>query len=138
MMWVMVLVANMAIALAVTRRSGRLKRPRDDWAYALRLPRLAGVVFTAAVLVSLVSGPIGLAANAIIGALAGGFILSGFAQMHAATRGQPWQPMALIIAYMATILIGLPLLAFFIIGMFATTRAMPISNNSNQNSNNNS
>ncbi|MEO1701631.1 MAG: DUF2232 domain-containing protein [Pseudomonadota bacterium] len=137
MMWLMVLVANMAIALMITRRSGRLKRPGDDWAYALRLPRLAGVVFTGAVLVSLISGPIGLAANAIIGALAGGFILSGFAQLHAATRGRPWQSAALMIVYISTIISGLPLFIFFIMGMFATTRAMPVSNNTNQNSNNN-
>ncbi|MEO0542872.1 MAG: DUF2232 domain-containing protein [Pseudomonadota bacterium] len=137
MMWVIVLVANLAIALSITRRSGRLKRPRDDWAFALRLPRLAGAAFVVAVLVSLAPGALGLAANAIIGALAGGFILSGFAQMHAGRRGQPWQPAALIACYMATLLIGFPLLIFFIMGMFATTRAMPVSNNSNQNSNDN-
>ncbi|MEL6819682.1 MAG: DUF2232 domain-containing protein [Pseudomonadota bacterium] len=136
-LWVMLLTANLAIALSITRRSGRLKRPRDDWAFALRMPRSAGLIFAGAVIVSLVPGALALAANAIIGALMGGFILSGFAQMHAATRGQPWQPVALFVAYFATIIMGFPIIAFFIIGMFATARAMPVSDKSNQNSNDN-
>lgn len=136
MMWLMVLVANLGIALFITRRSGRLKRPRDDWAFSLRLPRIAVLVFAVAVLVTIVPGMIGLAAYTIIGAMAGGFILSGFAQFHASTRGQPWQPAALIVTYMATILIGLPILLFFFFGLLATARAMPVSNNSNPNSNN--
>ncbi|MEM1378111.1 MAG: DUF2232 domain-containing protein [Pseudomonadota bacterium] len=107
MMWTMVLVANLAIALSITRRSGRLKRPADDWAFALRLPRMAVVVFCLALLASFVSGTIGLAANAILGALAGGFIIAGFALMHAAVRGQPWAPFAIIMAYLSTVMLGL-------------------------------
>ena len=136
MLWLMVLGANLGIALFITRRSGRLKRPRDDWAFSLRLPRIAVLVFAVALLVTIVPGMIGLAAYTVIGAMAGGFILSGFAQLHATTRGQPWQPAALIVTYMATILFGLPVLVFFVFGLFATARAMPVSNNSTPNSNN--
>ncbi|MEL6437414.1 MAG: DUF2232 domain-containing protein [Pseudomonadota bacterium] len=126
-MWLIVLVGNLAVALFVTRRSGRLKRPADDWALALRMPRIAVAIFAGAILLSMASGNLGLAANAIMGPLAGGFMLAGFALMHASTRGQPWQPLAIVIVYMGTILTGLPAVLFFFFGMFATARHMPVT-----------
>ncbi len=124
--WLTLLVGNLYLALAITRASGRLTRPREDWAVSLRLPRMAAVVFGVAIVASFVQGPFGLAATAIAGALAGGFVLAGLAVFHERTRGKPWQPIVLILVYTGlALLIGvLPLL---LVGLTSPARAMPIS-----------
>lgn len=139
-MWVMVLVGNLYVALAITRTSGQLKRPRDEWPLALRMPRIALVVFGAALVVSFFSGPVGLIATAVCGALSGGFMMAGFAFFHAAIRGKPWRPVALFVVYFAVLLTLIAAVPFFLLGLIATARPMPVSDNktppsSNSNSN---
>lgn len=124
--WLMLLIGNLYISLVLARMTGRLTRPREDWALSLRLPRLAAAVFGAAMIGSFIVGPVGLAATAVAGALAGGLVLSGLAVLHARTRGLAAQTPILVLAYIGLALFigALPLL---IIGLTSTARAMPVS-----------
>lgn len=130
-LWIMILMGSLYISLAITRTSGRLRRPKDDWPLGLRLPRNAAIVFAFAIAGSFFTGALGLAATALAGALVGGFALAGFAVFHHVTRGTPWRPLAMIIVYGSVIVVGLPVLAFVLVGLFATARHMPISSGGN-------
>ncbi|WP_349364202.1 MAG: DUF2232 domain-containing protein [Roseitalea porphyridii] len=126
-LWLMVLVGSLYLALGITRASGRLTRPRDDWPTALRLPRSGAIILAVAIAISFFSGPIGLAATAIAGALVSGFTLAGFAVFHERTRGAPWRPLAMITVYGAVLITLIAALPFFFVGLFATSRPMPVS-----------
>lgn len=126
-LWLMVLVGSLYLALGITRASGRLTRPRDDWPTALRLPRSGAIILAVSIAISFFSGPIGLAATAIAGALVSGFTLAGFAVFHERTRGAPWRPLAMITVYGAVLITLIAALPFFFVGLFATSRPMPVS-----------
>lgn len=126
-LWLMVLIGSLYLALAITRASGRLKRPRDDWPAALRLPRAGSIILAVAIAASFIGGPVGLAATAASGALVGGFTLAGLAVFHQRTRGQPWRPLAMIVVYGAVLVTLVAALPFFLLGLFATARPMPVS-----------
>jgi len=126
-LWLMILVGSLYLALAITRASGRLKRPRDDWPVALRMPRLGSMILAGAIIGTFVPGVIGLAATTIAGALFSGFTLAGFSVFHERSRGTPWRPLAMIVVYGGVVLLGLPIIALFLVGLFATARHMPIS-----------
>lgn len=126
-LWLMVLLGSLYLALAITRASGRLTRPRDDWPTALRLPRSGAVALAIAIAISFFSGPVGLAATAVAGALVSGFTLAGFAVFHERTRGAPWRPLAMITVYGAVLITLIAALPFFFVGLFATSRPMPVS-----------
>ncbi len=126
-LWLTVLTGSLYLSLAITRASGRLKRPREDWPLGLRMPRLGAAILAGAIVGTFLSGPAGLAATALAGALFAGFILAGFAVFHERTRGAPWRPLAMIVVYGSVIVVGLPAIAFFFVGLFATARHVPVS-----------
>ena len=130
-LWIMILTGSLYISLGITRTSGRLKRPRDDWPLGLRLPRVAAIIFAFAAAGTFFTGGLGLVFTALAGALVGGFTLAGFAVFHHATRGAPWRPLAMIIVYGSVILMGLPVIALLFVGLFATARHMPVSSGGN-------
>jgi ABC-type amino acid transport substrate-binding protein len=125
--WTMLIVANLYIALRLTAASGKLRRPKDDWPRALRMPRTGLFVFAIACAASFLPGGIGYSATAIAGALGAGFMLAGFALMHARTRGAPWRPIALWLAYLAVVIFTFTLFLFLLAGLFDTSRSAPIS-----------
>lgn len=125
--WVILIVANLYIALRLTAASGKLRRPKDDWPRALRMPRTGLFVFAIACAACFLPGGIGYAATAIAGALGAGFLLAGFAIMHARTRGAPWRPVALWLAYLAVIIFTFTLFFFLVAGLFDTSRSAPVS-----------
>ncbi|MCO4319759.1 YybS family protein [Phyllobacterium sp. 21LDTY02-6] len=126
-MWVLFTIANLYLALRLTAASGRLRRPRDDWPRALRMPRAGLIIFAVACAGAFLPGGTGHAAMAIIGALGAGFTMAGFAMLHARTRGQPWRPVALWLAYLAASLFILALIPFFVAGLLDTSRSAPVS-----------
>jgi len=126
-LWLMILIGSLYLALAITRASGRLKRPKDDWPEALRLPRTGTIILAVAIAGSFLTGPLGLAATTFAGALTGGFTMAGFAIFHARTRGQPWRPFAMIVVYGAVAITLIAALPFFFVGLLATARPMPVS-----------
>ncbi|PYE88522.1 DUF2232 domain-containing protein [Phyllobacterium leguminum] len=121
------LVGNFYLALRVTALSRRLRRPRDDWPATLRMPRLGLLAFAFSLALAFLGGGIGHAAAAIAGALGAGFLLAGFASLHFRTRGAPWRPVALSLAYIAVALFAFVLFFFLIAGLFDTSRNAPMS-----------
>jgi hypothetical protein len=125
--WVILIVGNLYIALRLTAASGKLRRPKDDWPRALRMPRTGLFVFAVACAACFLPGGIGYAATAIAGALGAGFLMAGFAIMHARTRGATWRPIALWLAYLAVIIFTFTLFFFLVAGLFDTSRSAPVS-----------
>lgn len=125
--WVIVLIGNFYVAGLLVRLSGRLKRPRDDWPTALRMPRLGLVLFGVATLAAFAPGGFGFAASAVAGALAAGFVAAGYAMAHARTRGKPGRAIMLWLAYLATAFLSFPLFAFLVAGLFDTRRQVTVS-----------
>ncbi|WOC15128.1 DUF2232 domain-containing protein [Pseudochrobactrum sp. MP213Fo] len=122
------LTANFYLALRITERAGILRRPRDNWPATLRMPRPALPVFAIFFAGSMfLSGPAGLIATAFAGALAAGFIMSGLAIIHWRTRGAPWRPFALWLAYFLLIIFAFSAVVFLVIGLMDTSRTAPIS-----------
>ncbi|TCD14295.1 DUF2232 domain-containing protein [Oricola cellulosilytica] len=133
-MWMLTLTASIYLALAVARRSGLTRRPKDDWPVALRMPRTATFAFLAAILVSFAPGGIGHAASSFAGALAAGFTLAGFAMLHQRTRGTAGRTAILVLAYVGVAFIAFVAVFFFIAGIFGTGRHVPLSPGSPQSS----
>ncbi|MEM0898607.1 MAG: DUF2232 domain-containing protein [Pseudomonadota bacterium] len=125
--WLFLLVMNLYIAIWLSKQSGRLARPQDLWPLAMRMPRNALFALAGAVLLTFVGGNIALAASCLIGALLAGFTLSGYAVFHHRTVGQPWRPLAMIIAYGSTVIFLFPALFFTGVGLFNPANNMPVS-----------
>jgi hypothetical protein len=128
----MILVGNIYVAAKITRASGQLKRPQDDFPTQMYMPKLALVMFAGALLLSFLPGSIGFVGSALSGAFFAGFILSGFALFHAVSRGKPWRMPALIIVYGATFFMMLPAFILFLVGLFASARSQRNSITPNQ------
>ncbi len=80
--WVMIIVANLYLALRLTAASGKLRRPKDDWPRALRMPRPALIIFAVACAACFLPGGIGYAATAICRrASAPASLMAGFAML---------------------------------------------------------
>jgi Predicted membrane protein (DUF2232) len=125
--WMLTLTLSLYISLAIARRSGLIRRPRDDWPMALRLPRKATFALAAAILAGFAPGSLGLAASTFTGALAAGFTMAGFAMAHARTRGMNGRTPILILAYLSVIFVAFTALLFFVAGIFGASRHVPLS-----------
>lgn len=125
--WSLILLANFYVAGLLVRFSGRLHRPADDWPTALRMPRVALVLFGAAMLAAFAPGGFGHAASAVAGAAAAGFVAAGYALAHARTRGKPGRLLILWLVYIASAFLSFPLIAFLIAGLFDTRRQVTVS-----------
>lgn len=130
-MWMLVLAANLYLALAVVRMSRRLARPRDDWPAALRMPRPALLAFAVGLVLSFAPDGIGHAGTVVAGSLGGGFLIAGLAMFHLRTRGRAWRTPMLWLAYLAILLFAFVVFFFVIAGMFDTSRPAPVSDGPN-------
>jgi len=128
-MWVGILFGMYALARSIVRLSGRSKRPADDFAAQLRMPRTGLWVFAAGIAITFLPGPFNLVGWALIGTFGGGFILTGFALMHFTTRGKSWRFFVLWLAYFSVILFTLPLLLFLAYGLSSTGRLSTMTPN---------
>lgn len=132
LMWTLILVGNLYLALRITRASGQLRRRKDDFPNTMRMPKISLVIFAVALLLSMLSGSIGLIGSAISGGMIAGFTLAGFAMFHAISRGKPWRTPALVMVYVGTFFMFLPAFILFLIGLVASARTQPLSNFPNQ------
>jgi hypothetical protein len=132
--WMLALTLSIYISLAVAQRSGLVKRPREDWPMALRMPRNATFAFLAALLAGFAPGMIGHAGSSFAGALAAGFVMAGFAMAHARSRGMPGRFFILLLAYLSVLFVAVTAIFFFIAGAFGAGRHIPLTpaNSSNQ------
>ena len=96
---------NFVLGGRVTLASGQLKRPWPDLA-AIEYPRGTSFVLAGALITSLASGYLGLAASGFAGAFFLAYLLLGLAIIHYTTRGFPWRPFALWALYAALLFIN--------------------------------
>ena len=127
--WLMVLTGNFYAALHIARKSGLLRRDRDFWPSALRLPKYALAALAVTLALSFTSGGLGDLAAVPAGALAMAFCAVGLALLHGATLGKPWRGMALGATYAAILLATIPLIPLFFAGLFVTARQESESTN---------
>lgn len=127
-MWVMMLTAAFYIASRIVAASGHALRPREDIPSAMRMNRNALFIFLAGIVACFVGGTAALIGATICGAFGAGFVMAGFASMHARTRGKDWRTPVLIIAYLS-LLMFFPLFLFLVIGLADTGRTVALTPN---------
>ncbi len=128
--WVAILFGMYYVARGIVAMSGRAKRPRDDVPAQLRMPRTGLYTFGIGIAMTfLLPAPYDLVGWVIAGTYGAGFILSGFALMHFMTRGKPWRPVAIWLAYVMVILFTVPILFFLVFGLTATGRLSTMTPN---------
>ena len=106
-----------------------LRRDRDFWPSALRLPKYALAALAVTLALSFTSGGLGDLAAVPAGALAMAFCAVGLALLHGATLGKPWRGPALGATYAAILLATIPLIPLFFAGLFVTARQESESTN---------
>ena len=93
------LCINFWIAGRLSLASNLLSRPWPNVPDTLRLPRVLGIVFAAAIGFSFLGGPAGIAAACVAAGLGAAFSLQGLGALHAMTRGASARPAILGGAY---------------------------------------
>jgi hypothetical protein len=112
-------LVNLWLAARVVRFSGRLTRPWPDLT-ALALPPASLGLLAAAVAGALAPDLVGILSGALAASLLMAFAILGFAVLHAITRGLTGRPAVLAGAYVATFVIGWPVVGAALLG-FAET-----------------
>ncbi|MGL4490819.1 MAG: DUF2232 domain-containing protein [Rhizobiaceae bacterium] len=119
--WLLIIVANLWLALVIARRSALLQRAKDDWPEALHLPVAAVGLLALMAFGAMFSKSLGMAILAYAGTLSMAFTVTGFALLHTATRGKTWRHAALWFSYCATLFFGLAPL-FLIAGLYRSVK----------------
>lgn len=131
MIWVMMLLAAYYVAARIVATSNRNLRPREDIPSSLRMNRNAIFVFLVAIVAIFFGGILALVAAAVLGAFGAGFIVSGFASLHYRTRGKDWRIPVLILCYVLSFLLTLPLVIILVLGLYDTRKAISLTPNKN-------
>jgi hypothetical protein len=114
--WLTVVLFNLWLAGIIVESSGRALRPWPDL-QGLELPNVFVAVFAIAILVSFVPGFIGLLATGLAGAMLFAYVLQGLAVIHVYSRGVPFRPLLLVVAYLAILLLGWVAILVAILGL---------------------
>lgn len=110
-------IADLYLAGRAALISGRLNRPWPDLT-ALRLrPAWAGVALALLIVGGQMESLIGLVALAFATALVIAYALAGFALVHARTRGQSARAVRLAGLWIATVMLGWPLIGMAVVGI---------------------
>ncbi|MCM2292045.1 DUF2232 domain-containing protein [Allorhizobium sp. BGMRC 0089] len=125
-MWVLMLFAAFYLAGRIVSASGQTTRPREDVPSALRMNRNAPFMFLAGIIACFIGGIPALIGATVCGAFGAGFLMGGFASIHERTRGKEWRLPALILCYMAAILV-FPALFIMILGLIDTRRTVALT-----------
>nr|WP_205925832.1 DUF2232 domain-containing protein [Rhizobium sp. P38BS-XIX] len=131
MIWVLMLLAAYYVAIRVVAASKHNLRPREDIPSSLRMNRNAIFVFLVAIVAIFLGGVIGLIAAAVLGAFGAGFIASGFASLHYRTRGNDWRILILVVCYLVSFFLTLPLFIILVLGLYDTRKAISLTPNKN-------
>ena len=127
MIWVMMLLAAYYMAIRIVAASNRNLRPREDIPSALRMNRNAIFVFLAAVVAIFLGGIPALIGATLLGAFGAGFIASGFASLHYRTRGKDWRIPVLILCYLTSLMLTVPLFIILVLGLYDTRKAIALT-----------
>lgn len=125
--WVVLLFNAYYIATRIVAASGRGLRPREDIPSSLRMNRNSIFIFLAGLAACFFGGVPALVGATVVGAFGAGFLLAGFASLHFRTRGKDWRLPALILCYLASMLILLPAFFIFVLGLTDTRKAIALT-----------
>jgi hypothetical protein len=124
------MVASLALAIAVVKRSGVSLRP---WAVfgELRFPRWSVWVLSSAAIATFLPGLAGTLAWVVASAMFSAFVVLGLAVIHGLTAGNPMQPMLLGLLYMLLIFFNV-VVCFPLILLAMTDQAFNLRSRSKQ------
>ncbi|OLP43754.1 DUF2232 domain-containing protein [Rhizobium oryziradicis] len=125
-MWVIMLFTAYYVASRIVAASGASTRPREDIPSALRMNRNAPFIFLAGIVACFIGGVPALVGATVCGAFGAGFLLGGFGSIHLRTRGKEWRLPALILSYMATLMV-FPAIFIIILGLIDTRRTVALT-----------
>jgi hypothetical protein len=128
-MWVVLLFAAYYIATRIVNASGRALRPREDIPSALRMNRNSIFIFLAGLAATFFGGIPAMIGATVVGTFGAGFLLSGFASLHFRTRGKDWRLPALILLYLASLILMLPAFFILVVGLSDTRKAIALTPN---------
>lgn len=124
---VILLFAAWYTASRAVQALGRTRRPADDIPAVLRMPRTGLIGLMAGLALTFASGPLAWTGWLITGAFSGGFLLAGGAILHLKTRGVPSRMLLLVAVWLAAIVLTIPLIVLFFIGLLSTARTATVS-----------
>jgi hypothetical protein len=108
---------NLWLAARIVKFSGRLSRPWPQLS-AMTFPAAIVAALALAIALSFVDGLLGIAAGVFSASLLLAYGVLGFAVLHAITAGMNMRGFMLALAYAAVIVLGWPLLALCLLGVF--------------------
>ena len=127
--WVMMLFAAYYIATRIVNASGKGLRPREDIPSSLRMNRNSIFIFLAGLAATFMGGVPAMIGATVVGTFGAGFLLSGFASLHFRTRGKDWRLPALILLYLASLILMLPAFFILVVGLSDTRKAIALTPN---------
>ena len=130
-MWVVMLFSAYHIATRIVSASGRGLRPREDIPSALRMNRNSIFVFLVGLAATFFGGIPAMIGATVVGTFGAGFLLSGFAALHFRTRGKDWRLPALILCYLASLVLMVPAFFILVVGLSDTRKAIALTPNKN-------
>jgi hypothetical protein len=98
------LFAGFYFAMRILTAMKRNVRPREDIRASLRMNRLSIAVFLAGIVLMFAGNGVAIVGASFAGAVAGGFLLSGFAIIHNGVRDRSWALPVLVLVYLATLI----------------------------------
>lgn len=128
-MWVIMLFAAYYIATRIVSASGGGLRPREDIPSSLRMNRNSIFIFLVGLAATFFGGIPAMIGATLVGTLGAGFLLSGFAALHFRTRGKDWRLPALILCYLASLLLMVPAFFILVVGLSDTRKAIALTPN---------
>jgi hypothetical protein len=128
-MWVIMLFAAYYIATRIVTASGGGLRPREDIPSSLRMNRNTIFIFLVGLAATFFGGIPALVGATLVGTFGAGFLLSGFAALHFRTRGKEWRLPALILCYLASLMLMVPALFILVLGLSDTRKAIALTPN---------
>ncbi|KQV63937.1 DUF2232 domain-containing protein [Rhizobium sp. Root1220] len=128
-MWVVMLFAAYYIATRIVAASGGGLRPREDIPSSLRMNRNTIFIFLVGLAATFVGGIPAMIGATLVGTFGAGFLLSGFAALHFRTRGKDWRLPALVLCYLASLLLMVPAFFILVLGLSDTRKAIALSPN---------
>ena len=118
----LMLFAGFYFAMRILTTLGRNVRPREDIRSSLRMNRMSIAFFLGGVLLMLAGGQLAIVGASFVGAMAGGFLLSGYAILHEFVREKSWSLPALGLVYLLTVVFPPLMIIIAIAGGLANPR----------------
>jgi hypothetical protein len=109
-------------AMRVLSTAGRNIRPREDIPASLRMNRLSIAIFFAGVALMFAGDKLEVIGASFVGAIAGGYLLAGYAIVHNMLRDKSYRLPALIIVYLVSMIVWPLAFIIFLAGGLANPR----------------